>query len=109
MTWVLIAWSTLILIWAIAGGADAAEDCENEAERTFQEACEAGAGIGILLILFIGFIGFVFFSLIWFMTRPQGSPVGPPGVPWRKGEGAARHSRSHRPRRCSDAVKQQRS
>ena len=71
MTWVLIVWCALILIWAIAGGGSAAEDCENEATQSLQEACEAGTGIGILLILFIGFIGFVFLSLIWFMSRPR--------------------------------------
>jgi rubredoxin len=26
----------------------------------------------VALILLIGFFGFVFFSLIWFMTRPRG-------------------------------------
>ena len=36
-----------------------------------QDACEAGTGIGVLLVLFIGFIGFVFLSLIWFMTKPK--------------------------------------
>jgi hypothetical protein len=36
-----------------------------------QSACEAGTGIGAAIVLFIGFCGFVFFSLIWFMTRPK--------------------------------------
>lgn len=70
MTWVLIIWSVLILIWAIAGGAG--NDCGSETTQLNREACEAGTGIGVALIFFIGFIGFVFFSLIWFMTRPKG-------------------------------------
>lgn len=70
MTWVLIVWSVLILIWAIAGGAG--NDCGSETTQLNQEACEAGTGIGVAFILFLGFIGFVFFSLIWFMTRPKG-------------------------------------
>jgi len=70
MTWVLIVWSVLILIWAVAGGAG--NDCGSETTQLNREACEAGTGIGVALILFIGFIGFVFFSLIWFMTRPRG-------------------------------------
>lgn len=72
MTWVLIVWSALILIWAIGGGASASNDCANEATQLSQDACNTGAGIGVALVLFIGFVGFVFFSLIWFMTRPRG-------------------------------------
>ena len=74
-TWALLIWCALILVWAIGGGAAAADECANEPGSTFlsardaQEACEAGAGIGVAIILFIGFIGFCFFSLIWLMTR----------------------------------------
>jgi hypothetical protein len=69
MTWVLIVWCTLILVWAIAGGAS--NHCD---QQTFKSACQAGTGIGVAFILLIGFVGFLFFSLIWFMSRPgQGS------------------------------------
>jgi hypothetical protein len=68
-TWALIIWCALILIWAIAGAAG--NDCANEATKLNQDACEAGTGIGVLVILFIGFFGFVFFSLIWMMSRPR--------------------------------------
>jgi len=81
MTWVLIAWSVLILVWAIAGGASA--ECENE---EFTEACEAGTGIGIALVLLVGFIGFVFLSLIWFMTRPKGRQCPQCGNDVKKGQ-----------------------
>jgi hypothetical protein len=78
MTWARIVWSGLIIVWAIAGGANSAshnhEACEN-ARYITQEVCEharnAGAGIGIALILFVGSIGFVSLSLIWFMTKPR--------------------------------------
>ena len=66
MTWVLIAWSTLILVWAIGGAAG--NKC---AGQTYRDACQAGTGIGVAVVLFVGFCGFVFFSLIWFMTRPR--------------------------------------
>lgn len=74
-TWALIIWTAFIAFWAIAGGGSAASDCANErgdefiSADTAQSACEAGAGIGILLVLLIGFFGFMFLSLIWFMTR----------------------------------------
>jgi TM2 domain-containing membrane protein YozV len=75
MTWVLIIWSALIIIWMIAGSAG--NDCANQAGDAFlsqkdaQSACEAGTGIGVALVALIGFFGFVFLSFIWFMTRPK--------------------------------------
>lgn len=65
-TWALLLWCALIIVWVFAGVA--ASNCESE---QYSEACEAGAGIGVLLVLFIGFVGFLFFSIIWFMTRPK--------------------------------------
>lgn len=70
MTWVLIIWCVLILVWAIAGGAS--NNCSEETTKLNQNACEAGTGIGVALILLIGFFGFVFLGLIWLMTRPRG-------------------------------------
>jgi hypothetical protein len=83
MTWVLIIWSALILIWAIAAGAS--NDCANQASEAAQSGCEAGTGIGIAIVLFIGFIGFVFFSLIWFMSRPRGRECPACGENVKKG------------------------
>jgi hypothetical protein len=79
MTWVLIGWCTIILIWPIAGGAsnNSSSYCEAHpsaylSQKACEEARNVGRGIGVALILFIGFVGFVFLSLIWFMTRPRG-------------------------------------
>ncbi len=75
MTWVLILWCGLILAWAIGGAA--ANKCSSQKGDQFLSthsavaACQAGTGIGVAIILFIGFFGFVFFSLIWFMSRPR--------------------------------------
>lgn len=84
MTWVLWIWCLLILAWAI-GGADAA-DCGSEVDELSQSACEAGAGIGVALVLFIGFIGFVFLGFIWFMTRPKHRTCQRCGEDVRKGQ-----------------------
>lgn len=70
-TWALVIWCLLILVWAIAGGGAAADDCSNEADQLSRNACEAGAGIGIAIIFLIGFFGFIFFSIIWLMSRPR--------------------------------------
>ncbi len=88
MTWVLIAWCLLILVWAIAGGSSAGSKCAHEATRLSREGCEAGTGIGVALILLIGFFGFVFFSLIWFMTRPRGRECPACGERVKKGRTA---------------------
>jgi hypothetical protein len=78
MTWVLIVWCAIILAWAIGGGISSANHCAQQAGDAYlsahaaQQACNAGAGIGVAAIIAIGFFGFVFFSLIWLMTRPKG-------------------------------------
>ncbi len=78
MTWVLIIWCAIILIWAFAGGASSnsqsVQQCVSQGVFTAQQcqnAADAGTGIGVALILVIGFVGFVFFSLIWLMSRSK--------------------------------------
>lgn len=74
MTWVLILWCGAIIAWAISAGASTSHSCDHPGVLTHaqcQNATDAGAGLGIAVILFIGFIGFVFFGLIWLMSRPR--------------------------------------
>jgi hypothetical protein len=82
-TWALVIWCAIILILAIAGAAG--NECADESTELNRSACEAGTGIGVLLILFIGFFGFVFFSLIWLMTRPSKRQCPACGEDVRKG------------------------
>jgi len=69
MTWAIVAWSVLILIWAIAGGAS--NKCAAQTSKLSKDACQAGTGIGVGIILFLGFLGFIVLALVWFMTRPR--------------------------------------
>jgi hypothetical protein len=91
MTWALIIWCAVILIWAIAGGTNAANNCAHQTGDQYlsthaaQTACNAGAGIGVAAVLAIGFFGFVFLSLIWFMTRPKGRDCPVCGVKVKRG------------------------
>lgn len=91
MTWVIVIWCALILVWMIAGGSAASEsnDCDNEPTRALQQLCEdataVGTGIGVAAIAFVGFIGFVFLSIIWFMTRPRGRDCPACGEKVKKG------------------------
>lgn len=69
MTWALIFWSVLTVFWITAGLAGT--DCGEETSEAAKAGCEAGTGIGVAFVLFVGFLGFVVLSLIWFMTRPK--------------------------------------
>lgn len=78
MTWLVVVWCVVILLWAISVGASSSsqsvQDCVNQgflSAQACQNAANADAGIGVALILFIGFVGFVFLSLIWLMSRPR--------------------------------------
>lgn len=77
ITWVLIAWSTLVIV----GGLALAGHTSNQ----YSSACQNSLGDGALCqqagnqaasdqfghILKIGVVGFVILSIIWFMTRPR--------------------------------------
>ena len=84
MTWVLIGWSVLIMIWAIGGGSST--NCGSKPSQLQREACESGTGIGVAVVLLFGFLGFVFLSLIWFMTRPKGRTCPACGENVKKGQ-----------------------
>ena len=71
MTYVLWAWCLMIIVWAVAGAASTPAQHCGAYQKACVEGAQAGTGIGVAIILFVGFIGFVFFSLIWFMTRPK--------------------------------------
>ncbi len=83
-TWALVLWCLLILIWIIAGAAG--NDCAQEATKLNEQACEAGTGIGVVIIALVGFFGFIFFSLIWLMSRPKNRQCPQCGNDVKKGQ-----------------------
>jgi hypothetical protein len=79
MTWAIVLWCALIVIWAVVGSTSANHQDLHQclsggflSRQDCQNAANAGTGVGVALVLFIGFIGFVFLSLIWFMTGRRG-------------------------------------
>jgi hypothetical protein len=78
MTWALLAWVALIIVWIAVGVNSTSDDCDDEATASGRELCEAatdvGTGIGVGIIVIIGFMGFIVLALIWFMTRPKPQP-----------------------------------
>jgi hypothetical protein len=77
MTWVLLAWTALIVVWIVSAGASnsgAVDDCFAEgvlSRQACQDATDAGTGIGVFLIVVFGAIIFMALALVWFMTRPK--------------------------------------
>jgi hypothetical protein len=97
MTWVLLAWCALIVVWVIAGASSAthktATECAHStvlSTKACEEAGTAGTGIGVAIILLIGFVGFVFFALIWLMSRPKGRDCPVCGETVKRGQTSCR-------------------
>jgi hypothetical protein len=71
MTWVVLAFNVLMLIWLIAGISTVGNnDC---ASQTYADACQTGAdvgaSIGIGIILFVWALGDVILGVVWMVTR----------------------------------------
>jgi hypothetical protein len=81
MTWTLLVFNGLMLIWAISAGASASgtsTECLNDTvlgAETCNDAQDIGAGIAVVMIGVLWFVGFIVLSLIWFMTRPKEEKV----------------------------------
>ena len=76
MTWVLIGWCALMIIWIVVSANSS--DCENE---EFTDLCEAGTSLGVGFIIFFGLAGFALLTIVWFATRPREVRIinaGPP-------------------------------
>jgi hypothetical protein len=77
MTWVLLIWVALIVVWIASASGNVSDACDTPEERGVltQEQCEAaaevGTGLGLVGVFFIGFIGFIILGLIWIMSRPK--------------------------------------
>lgn len=77
MTWVLILWSLLILVWIVSAAGSTGDDVEECVAEGFltrqecQDSIDAGTGLGVFFVLIFGFIGFIVLGMVWFMTRPK--------------------------------------
>jgi len=60
-------WNAL-MAWALVMGAGAA-NCAQYATRAEQDGCNAGAGIGIMMVLFMWAVGSVVFGMLAYFTR----------------------------------------
>jgi hypothetical protein len=86
MTWVLVIWTALCVLWVGSGMAAVADDVAGS------NAAAVGAGIGVTFILFFWFLVFVPLAIVWFATRPKDTVViyGPQGQQMTVSEKEAR-------------------
>jgi hypothetical protein len=77
ITWVLIGWSTLIVLGSLITAGDASNKVASECQSSLgtggicQETASSIGAAQFEHLMKIGFVGFVVISLVWFMTRPQ--------------------------------------
>lgn len=75
MTWVIIIFNVLMLVWLVGGVGSAANeaDCEAEATQSLRDACEAGTAVGATLgaglIIFLWVAGVVILGVLWLVTN----------------------------------------
>ena len=75
ITWVLIGWSTVIVVGPLITAGDASNKVASECQSTLgtsstcQEVASTTGADQFEHLMKIGFVGFVVLSLVWFMTR----------------------------------------
>ena len=90
MSWVLIVWTAIFVVWIGAGVADRpSKDCP-PGDQLCQDASDVGTSIGVGLVVTLFFVGFVILSLIWLMTRPKRRLCPSCGTDARRGETTCR-------------------
>lgn len=84
MTWVVLLFNLIMLIWVIAGSASGSgqpKDCGTLSAQTCNSAQNAGTAIGVGLLIGLWVAGDVILGIIWLVTRPSRScPVCGHGV-----------------------------
>jgi hypothetical protein len=88
-TWVILVINILFLVWVIAGGSSAANNCDGmtgQALDNCQAGTAIGATIGIGVIIFLWALVDVILGVIWLVTRPRDKRLCPVcGTPAKTG------------------------
>lgn len=77
MTWVVLAFNVLMVVWIGAGLVGVSDNCADEVGSAL-EACEAGtaigASIGVAFLVMLWALGDVILGVIWLVTRKSSQP-----------------------------------
>jgi hypothetical protein len=74
LTWLILAFNAVMLIWLIAGvssASDSGKDCG--AQQVCQDANDVGTAIGAGLVIFLWAAGAVILGVIWLVTNSSRS------------------------------------
>jgi len=77
MTWVLITWSSFILVVAVATAGHTASTTASSCQSTLgggslcDQVSSQNAAAQFEHVMKIGIAGFVVMAIVWFMSRPQ--------------------------------------
>ena len=77
MTWVVLLFNAIMLVWLIAGVATATHNpaCNGLSQSTCQAATDVGASIGAGLIIGLWLAGDVILGILWLVTHGRSCPV----------------------------------
>jgi hypothetical protein len=87
MTWLVLAFNLLMLIWVIAGGASHVHNhCAGLTDQDCRAAGNAGKAIGVGLLIALWAAGDVILGVVFLVTRPRERTAqwAPPAVPKAK-------------------------
>lgn len=82
MTWVLIAYSTLVVVGGMALAGHTSNQLTSACQKNLggdslcQQVGSQNGAAQFEHILKLGAVGFVILAIVWFMTRPQGQRSG---------------------------------
>lgn len=89
MTYVVLGFNLLMLLWIVGGVSDASDNCVDEI-GTAKDACEAGtavgAGIGAFLLFVLWVFGDIILGVIWLVTNKKKRQCPVCGHDVKKGE-----------------------
>ncbi len=90
MSWVVLIWNVLMVVWIIVGvaGSHNAQNCT--ASGLSQQACNAannvGTAVGVGIIIVIWLVGDFILGILWLVTKGNRRPCPACGLPVKAGK-----------------------
>lgn len=76
MTWAVVIFNILMLLWIIIGVATThPKNCNGLSQQLCNDATNTGKGIAVGIIIILWVIGDVILAVLWLVTRGRSCPV----------------------------------